>query len=398
MSSAFRATNPPAVFHARHEHGGHPVHILGESFEVHWPAGVQTYPSARQLVKALYNKGDTSKTARDPGMTFARYFKTNKIGEDEAGPTVFDLFSSTPLSEPRLARRPRVAKRTLRARPQRSPASAGRWYRGPVLGAAFTTLALFGSPEIAEAKSIAVEEKPFAWADTPEQLSIEKPATTIKGVGQALSVAPIHLLGIDLAARGHEVRKLLYKGFGGRISRKGFEIEDVLQEVYKGLIARNNGKCPWDARISSFGHYVHMVCGCILSNYERKMARRREFEQTGMYVTGGSEDGGMVDAALGASNFAGRCGSNSAYDVEESAGTARAFSSLLSVLDTNGRDRRGKLRPEADLATKCLPLVYQGHQRADIARILGEDPSKVGRALSFLRKSATVWKGQAGLA
>jgi len=353
-------------------------------------------------VKALYNKGDTSRDARDPGMTFDRYFKTNKIGEeDEAGPTVFDFFSPTPPPKRQLTRRSRGSSTPQRApRRKRCPSSAGRWYKKPIQ-AAFTTLALFGAPELAHAKPTQAVEVPFAWADaptTPEQLSIEKTTVSVKGCGQALSIAPAVQLGIDLQNRGHEVRKLLYAGFGGRISRKGYEIEDVLQEVYKGLIARNNGKCPWDARISSFGHYVHMVCGCILSNYERKMARRREFEQTGMYVTGGSDDGGMVDAALGASNFAGHGATNCTYDVEESSSTDRAFSSLLSVVQANGRDRRGKIRPEADLAAKCLPLVYQGYQRAEIAKLLGEDASKVGRALSFLRKSATTWKVEAGLA
>ena len=106
----------------------------------------------------------------------------------------------------------------------------------------------------------------------------------------------------------------------------------------------------------------------------------------------------MVDAALGATNYAGYGADNCTFDVEESSSTDRAFSSLLSVVEANGRDRRGKLRPEADLAAKCLPLVYQGFQRAEIAQMLGEDASKVGRALSFLRKSASTWKGEAGLA
>jgi len=87
-------------------------------------------------------------------------------------------------------------------------------------------------------------------------------------------------VGIDLAVRGIEVRKLLYAGFGYRMSRGGYDPEEVLQEVYRGLLVRNRGKCPFDARKSSFGHYVHMVIECVLSNYHRRESRRRASEQS----------------------------------------------------------------------------------------------------------------------
>ena len=392
MSSTPRTTrhpsSTPVILYARHEHGGFPVHVRGDTYEVHWSSGVSTYTSARQLLRALYNNGDVGPRSKDPGMTFDKYFKLDRLDDTEVTTTVFDLFSNTPLRQtPRLPR----TRRSQKPR-HRCPASAGRWYRGPIV-AAFSTLALFGSLELAKAKPTPVEEQPFAWADSPPgKLSVEEPTSTTHP--QALSVAP-HILGIDLAARGHEVRKLLYKGFGARIARKGLDIEDVLQEVYKGIMTRNKGKCPFDPRKSSFGHYVHMVCRCILSNYERKVSRQHEVEQVGMYVAGGSDDEGMVDAALGATNL--QSFGTSELEVESSAGTNRAFSSLLSVIETKGRDSRGKLRPEAELAARCLPLVYEGHQRAEIARVLDVDPSRVGRALAFLRRSATEWSEEEGL-
>jgi len=85
-------------------------------------------------------------------------------------------------------------------------------------------------------------------------------------------------VGIDLAVRGIEVRKLLYAGFGLRMARAGYDPEEVLQEVYRGILVRNRGKCPFDVRKSSFGHYVHMVIECILSNYHRRESRRRDAE------------------------------------------------------------------------------------------------------------------------
>lgn len=101
-------------------------------------------------------------------------------------------------------------------------------------------------------------------------------------------------LGIDLAARGHEVRKLMWAGFGHKILRAGYDPEDVLQEVFRGLIARNAGTCPWDARKSSFGHYVHMVIGCILTNYHRKQQSIRDMEVIGHR----GADGKVGDAAV----------------------------------------------------------------------------------------------------
>ena len=100
-------------------------------------------------------------------------------------------------------------------------------------------------------------------------------------------------LGIDLVARGHEVRKLMWAGFGHKILRAGYDPEDVLQEVYRGILARNVGKCPWDSRKSSFGHYVHMVINGVLTNYHRKQQSIRSQEEIGMRGV----DGGSVDAS-----------------------------------------------------------------------------------------------------
>lgn len=86
-------------------------------------------------------------------------------------------------------------------------------------------------------------------------------------------------VGIDLTARGHEVRKLFYAGgYHRSVMREGLDPEEALQEVFRGLLIRNQGKCPWDAKKSSFGHYVHIVIRCVLSNYLRKERRRNQRE------------------------------------------------------------------------------------------------------------------------
>lgn len=104
--------------------------------------------------------------------------------------------------------------------------------------------------------------------------------TPVWEVLEAVQLVP--QLGIDLHKRGHEVRKLMYAGFGLRIARAGYDAEEVLQEVYRGILVRNQGKCPFDARKSSFGHYVHMVIECVLNNYHRKEQRKRTHELVGL--------------------------------------------------------------------------------------------------------------------
>lgn len=105
-------------------------------------------------------------------------------------------------------------------------------------------------------------------------------------------------LGIDLAVRGHEVRKLFYAGgFTGVLTRENIDPDEFLQEVYRGLLARNRGTCPWDVKKSSFGHYVHIVIRCVLSNYlrrERLRDSREGVTEDGELPVGVSVIGGGV--------------------------------------------------------------------------------------------------------
>lgn len=97
-------------------------------------------------------------------------------------------------------------------------------------------------------------------------------------------------VGMDLAIRGIEVRKLFYAAFARGLVKDGYDPEECLQEVYKGLLTRNNGTCPFDSRKSSFGHYVHIVTRCVLANYIRKEKRRLQFESNEASLGGGSTE------------------------------------------------------------------------------------------------------------
>lgn len=161
-------------------------------------------------------------------------------------------------------------------------------------------------------------------------------------------VVPCEVRGIDLAKRGHEVRKLLYAGFGFRMARAGYDPEEVLQEVYRGILVRNQGKCPFDGQKSSFGHYVHMVISCVLSNYHRKMSKHRSvegsWEDLSEGVRGFISEGGSLTGGLW-----GRSPDEETDEQALSVLSARVRSSIL--LSDVDRER----------ALLVLPLVQRGY-------------------------------------
>lgn len=210
---------------------------------------------------------------------------------------------------------------------------------------------------------------------------------------EALTVAPPvePVLGIDLRARGHEVRKILFAGFGARIMRSGYDPEDVLQEIYRGILARNVGKCPFDPRKSSFGHYVHMVCECILNNYHRKESRRREVEQIGVPAPAALKEeaeatGGQVDAAVVADRIVAR-GVRMEHQDEPEDTEAAALERLQRHLERKVREGMA-LDP---LALRIAQMLADGHNRRDIAKALDVPQARVLAAIAALRQGAADW-------
>jgi hypothetical protein len=351
-----------SVLHARYEHGNHPVWIFeprrAPSFEVKWPpnlGGPRQYKSARKLVRALANGGDAGPTSRDPGMSLERYFRVGRFGspKDTAHPNIFDLFA------PQMRERPIVLPEP--ARPvsrKKCPPEAGRWYKPAPEEP--STLTFFSS------------------------ISVEGAGEPVPKPG-GLCIAPVHAVGVDLEHRFLEVKKLVCKGFAGTIMRYGYDFDEIFQEVYRGLLARDRGKGKFDQTRSSFGHYIYMVTGCIIANYRRKMMRTVDREYLGLR----GPDGEPIDA----SHFA----RATAEAPDESAGMALALESLSRSLSMAGTEPDGSLRDEARVALLALPFVKQGYVRGEIARILGIEPPRVAKALSFLRRVTWRWARKQGL-
>ena len=199
------------------------------------------------------------------------------------------------------------------------------------------------------------------------------------------------VVGIELGAKSErrgipykadEVRKLLWRGFAGKMLSQGYDPEDVLQEVYRGLLVRNKGTCPWDARKSTFGHYVYLVIGCVLTNYHRKQVRR--IDKDALSLTMKNKDGEEL-ADIG------QFGSCKIHDGSE-LGDMLAIDELSKYLET-----LPDMTPEALLGREILSLVASGHQRGEIVRETGRKPSLVSRALAWLRRQTALWATECGL-
>lgn len=183
--------------------------------------------------------------------------------------------------------------------------------------------------------------------------------------------------GIDLEARGHEVRKLLLAKFGRWIHSSGYDPEEILQEVHAGLLRRNIGRCVFDPKKSSFGHYVYMVCRGVLANYHRRAKRRGAHEQSGLlrYTDEGLT---FVDAAEA------NVGKDIPHGDLSAEGSAERRLQEWMLRESNGSEL-------SQSAIKILPLVRQGYRRKEISLKMGWTIGKTSKVLRHLRQSALQW-------
>lgn len=180
-------------------------------------------------------------------------------------------------------------------------------------------------------------------------------------------------VGIDLSSKHRDIKRLMYSGYGKVIHYNGYDPDDVLQEIYRGILARNNGKCPFDESKSSFGHYVHMVIGCILSNYHRK---RNKWKENECKAKGYDEDGnyGEIDCGQLAMVEEGYC-EDVSYD--------RAKEELLIHCTSRvKKDMVCYLRP-------VLELLSLGHTQTHIGKQLNLSRAIVNKIVKKLRESAS---------
>ena len=96
---------------------------------------------------------------------------------------------------------------------------------------------------------------------------------------------PKSKLGINVEEKKEDIKLLFYKRQAPSIMKEGLDPEDVLQEIYKGILIRNEGTCPYDSKKSAFSTYVVMVMNCIVMNLINKQRRERD-----RFVVGKEDD------------------------------------------------------------------------------------------------------------
>ena len=190
-------------------------------------------------------------------------------------------------------------------------------------------------------------------------------------------VPPRKPLGIDLEKRGHEVSKLMYSLFGARIMRSGFDSREVLQEVYRGILARNRGICPYDPEKSSFSHYVHMVTSCVLNNYHKKEYRRR------------SREVDVDDTTLLLLNEAERVSEQT--QIED----MRAATDLVTWIKS--RYQGVTSLPRIHMACLVVPLMQQGYTRQEMVDQLAITKSQLNNTIKLIKAAAASWRHEIGV-
>lgn len=187
--------------------------------------------------------------------------------------------------------------------------------------------------------------------------------------------------GIDLGKRGHEVAKLLWAGFGRKIIAAGLDFDDVLQDVHRGILARNAGLSAWDPCKSGFGHYVHMVCGCVLANLLRQHRRLAQNEVVGMPVRHLGQEGSFKTGDVGT------YGATTIMGKQDDAKTFLDDMTAIASLQDYATKRGA-----APNVLLIIPLVALGLGRGEIATKLEMSPSVVSGHLAAIRSIAAKWK------
>lgn len=126
-------------------------------------------------------------------------------------------------------------------------------------------------------------------------------------VGDVLeSPQTVSNMGIDIVKKKKDIEKIFYAYYAKRAVSEGLSVEDLLQEVFKGLLVRNKGKGAWNPSRGSFGSYVHMVSGSVYKNFRKKEIKRGMKEKGEIpknYTESSTEDSDYSNEAMIMNDF-----------------------------------------------------------------------------------------------
>jgi DNA-directed RNA polymerase specialized sigma24 family protein len=345
--------------YTRYEHGNLLVRVFAEElsgetrYEVSFPSGKRVFSSARKMISEFYG--------HDVHMPFDRYFRLGKYRRASGASGLLQHFGKAGQG---------WGQESILVRGEISK-SSGVSKTGLVIserGLDKESKDFFGELErqLEPAPSF-LEWSPEMGQEFERSLKLELDRLEEK-------------VGIDLGKRAHEVRKLLFAGFAGKMLSRGYDPEDVLQEIYRGLLVRNKGRCPWDARKSSFGHYVHMAINCILTNYHRKETRRGD--RDAIPLEHQTEEGEMLPSVQ--------------VQVEIHNGSDLGDRMALQTLESYLKELP-EHSVEAHIGREILPMVTAGYTRKEIVLETGYKENLISKALNWVRQQTALWATEMGL-
>lgn len=177
------------------------------------------------------------------------------------------------------------------------------------------------------------------------------------------SVEPLESVvvsGIDIGEKKKDIERLFYSFFAKKAAAEGLPIDDLLQEIYKGILARNIGKGAWNPKRGSFGSYVHMVANSVYLNFRNKELKRGIREKS--VDTSTSQIDNNQDNIV-----------ESDYINEEM---------LVSEFSTWVKNRKGL----GDPAAYVVCLLRQGKKKKEIAAELGINHTTLHKIIDGLRQ------------
>ncbi|MCB9763904.1 MAG: hypothetical protein H6739_29305 [Alphaproteobacteria bacterium] len=103
-----------------------------------------------------------------------------------------------------------------------------------------------------------------------------------------MMTTPAPPFGVDLAdpAQRGLVEKIFRRRWASQVRAAGLDPDDVLQAVFMGILARNQGTRPWDPAISSLSNYSYIVIRSVVRN---AVDQAKRAEKRG-WVVGSSND------------------------------------------------------------------------------------------------------------
>lgn len=166
--------------------------------------------------------------------------------------------------------------------------------------------------------------------------------------------------GIDLSKHHTDVRRIFHAHFSERVRRRGYDPEEVLQEVYRGILVRQQGRGRWDpSRGRGLGSYIYMCIDGITKNYHAKEQRRERLFSVGTYGYRQDDTYGHVDVA--------------SMRTLEDPSAETAMDGVMLAVDTAAAilERLDQSTPEGRIGRRYIYALVEGLSKTEARRSAG---------------------------